>query len=380
MVIKQSSGTGAAVNTPSGAAALRLRQAQAFCGSAASFWVVVGFLWLALCVYCWGSWVFGPDFVPNTVGRELAPVWYVRMVRGVEIFSVTLTTWLIYRFVVRPWRRTGRLSFDGLFLLACGTLYIQEPWLNMIRPQLLYSTVFINFGSWCGYVPGWSAPHPEKIPVALVAWGLAYFWIVGAPAWCGSRFMAWLRTRNPTMSKTRLLGLCFLGFCIFDLVIESIILRTGMFVYPSTISSLTLFAGQKYQFPLYEMLHWCATYTALASVHFFLNDRGQTYAERGLENLQLPKRLHTFVRWVAIMGLCQTAMLVTYNIPYQFWALHGDKFPNYEKYLLAGLCGADTPYDCHGPGVLLARRDTPTNRIQQPLNCPVNGSPVCQPK
>jgi len=41
-----------------------------------------GFLWFALCVYVWGAWVLGPDFVTNTLGRELAPAGYVRVVHA----------------------------------------------------------------------------------------------------------------------------------------------------------------------------------------------------------------------------------------------------------------------------------------------------------
>jgi hypothetical protein len=29
----------------------------------------------------------------------------------------------------------------------------------------------------------------------------------------------------------------------------------------------------------------------------------------------------------------------------------------------AGVCGVGTPYDCGGPGVLIPRHDTPTNRV-----------------
>jgi len=163
-----------------------------------------------------------------------------------------------------------------------------------------------------------------------------------------------------------LVGFCFLGFCIFDLIIESIILRTGMFIYPSTIPALTLFAGKTYQFPVYEIASWAGTYTALACVHFFRNDKGETWADRNFDSLSIPTPLRKVARWLAIMGLCQIGMLFTYNIPYTYWALYGGKFTVTEQtapWLTAGLCGPSTSYDCPGPGVPFARIGSPTNRL-----------------
>ena len=328
----------------------------------------MGAAWFALFVYCMVSWVLGPDFVAVTFGRDKAPADYVRFIRGMEILMLTLTAWLLYKFVFKSLWRDGQLSFDGLFFLACFTLVLQEPWHSWIRPQLLYNDIFWNYGSWMGYLPV-SSPMAYKTPVPIAFAGLGYFWIVAGPAYCGSRLMNWGRARNPNISLVGLVGYCFLGFCIFDLIVETFIVRTGMFIYPSTIPALTLFAGEPYQFPLYETLSWAGTYTALASVHFFRNDRGETWADRNFDHLTIAAPLRKFSRWLAIVGICQIAILFTYNIPYMFWALHGGKFTVTEvshPWLTAGLCGPSTPYDCPGPGVPFARRDSPTNRITVP--------------
>jgi hypothetical protein len=282
-----------------------------------------------------------------------------------EVVMLVLTAWLLWKFVLGPFFRDGKLSFDGLFFLACFMLVLQEPWHAWIRPQLLYNDIFINYGSWMGYLPV-SNPTAHRTPLPIAFAGLGYFWIVAGPAWCGSRLMSRGRARHPAISVVSLVGLAFLGFCIFDLIIESFITRTGMFIYPSTIPELTLFAGTPHQFPLYETMSWAGTYTVLASIHHFRNDKGETWADRNFDSLAMPGPLRTFARWLAIMALCQLAILVTYNIPYMFWALHGGKFTVTEEshpWLTAGLCGTSTPYDCPGPGVPFARLDSPTNRI-----------------
>jgi hypothetical protein len=332
--------------------------------AAAKFWIVFGGLWFAMALYCWGAWVFGPHFVPNTLGRELAPQWYVNLVRGVEIFAVCVTVLILHKFVFKPKFTTGKLSFDGLFFLACWMLFFQEPWINWTSYQFLYSTVFINFGSWCGYIPGWSSPNPEKMPVALVAWGSAYLWLVAIPAWAGSRFMSWIKNRYRNVTVLQLVGTTYLGFVVFDLILESFILRTQLFNYGSTVPELTLWAGEKHQFPIYETLSWCGTYTGLACLHFFRDDQGRSFVERGIERLNIRGRMNTFARFLAILGWCNLVMLVTYNIPYQFWALHaGPLLPAYEEYRTAGVCGPDTAYDCPHPDLPIARRSSPTNRI-----------------
>jgi len=335
--------------------------------TATKLWILNGFLWFALIVYCWGRWVTGPYFVENTIGRDLAPHWYVVLVHCVEVFAVAVTSYILWQFVFKPIKLTGRLSFDGIFFLGCWTLYFQEPWINWTSLQFLYSTVFINFGCWCGYIPGWSSPNPEKIPVALVAWGSSYLWLVAIPGWAGSRFMTWLKARYPEMEVLKMIGVTFLGFVFFDLLLESFILRTELFSYGSVVPALTMFAGTKYQFPIYEVISWCGTYTGLACLHYFRDDRGYAVVERGVDRLNLPRRLTTFVRFLAVLGACQLVMLVTYNIPYQFWALHaGPLLPQFEEYRTAGVCGPKTAYACPDPSLPIARIGSPTNRIILP--------------
>lgn len=353
--------------------------------AATKAWIVIGAAWLVLFLYCMIGWVTGPDFVPVTLGRDQASPDYVRFIRGLEIFMLALTAWLLWRFVFRPLLRDGKMSFDGLFFMACFILVLQEPWHAWIRPQLLYNDIFINYGSWMGYLPV-TNPTAHRTPLPIAFAGLGYFWIVAGPALIGSRFMGWAKARKPQISALGLVGWCFLGFCVFDIIIETFIVRTGMFIYPSTIPALTAFAGTPHQFPVYEMVSWAGTYTALACIHHFRNDKGETWADRQFDSLQVPARLKTFTRWLAIMGLCQIGMFLTYNLPYTYWALYGGEFTVTEEshpWLTAGLCGTSTPYACPGPGVNLARVGVPTNRVAQPAvpvttSHPASAQPAAQ--
>ena len=135
----------------------------------ATLWVINGGLWFGLICYCWTAWVVSGDFKTNTLGRGQEPGWYVALMRGWEVFALVVTVVILWVFVIRPKLRDGRLSFDGLFVLGCGLMFFQEPWINWTSYQFLYSTTSINFGSWLGDVPGWSSPNAALIPVSMWA-------------------------------------------------------------------------------------------------------------------------------------------------------------------------------------------------------------------
>lgn len=333
--------------------------------TAAKLWILNGALWFAFASYVWIAWVVSGDFNTNTIGRGQEPDWYVTLLRSWEVFALLATVAIFWWFVLRPKIRTGRLSFDGLFFLGCAMICLQEPWINWTSLQFLYSTTSINFGSWTGQIPGWSSPNSELVPLSL--WALtAYFWLVGIPAYCGSRFMRRLRARDPSISKFRLIVYAFAAFCVFDLVLESFITRTQLFSYGSVVPEFSLWAGTDHQFPLYETVSWAGTYTVLACLHFFRDDQGRSLPERGIDKLQIGNgRLRTFARYLAIMGVCQLAILFTYNIPYVYWGQHAEMPEVFIKreWRTAGVCGPETAYNCPNPEDPIARASSPTNRI-----------------
>jgi Spirocyclase AveC-like len=330
----------------------------------AILWVTHGALWFALICYCWTAWVVSGNFKPNTLGRGQEPQWYAIFIHGVEVFALIVTAVILWVFVIRPKIRTGRFSFDGLFVLGCGLMFFQEPWINWTSYQFLYNTTAINFGSWLNFTPGWSSPNAQIMPVST--WVITgYFWLVAIPAIAGSKFMGQLTRRHPGISKLKLIGLTFVAFCVFDIILESVATWTNLYSYASVIPSLTLFAGTDHQFPIYEMISWAGTYVFLSCVHFFRDDQGRSLPERGIDKLRLGERTKTFARFLAIVGICQLSILLTYNIPYQLYAQHADMSKAYldQPWRLGGVCGPGTKFDCPGPGVPMPRRDSETNKV-----------------
>jgi hypothetical protein len=275
--------------------------------------------------------------------------------------------------VFKPKLRTGSLSFDGLFFLGCWLMFFQEPWIDWTSYQFQYATTFVNFGSWLPHIPGWSSPNGQLIPVPLV-YATAYLWMTAMAGWAGSRYMSYQRRRNPAIGTFTMIAKTFGVMVIGDVIVETIMVRTQLISYGSTIPSLTLFAGTDHQYPLYEALSWPGTFIILSCLHFFRDDRGLSLPERGIEKLGIRSgKVKTFARFLAIMGVCQLAILFAFNIPYQFYALHAGPMPKAfieRPWRTAGVCGPATAYDCPNPKLPIARGSSPTNRIDPKLARP----------
>src|SRR5260221_178013 len=96
-----------------------------------------------------------------------------------------------------------------------------------------------------------------------------------------------VRARRPELSTAGLVLRAFAVMCALDFVMESVWLTTGSYTYGGAHRSLSLWAGRYYQFPVYEILLWGITWTGLACVRFFRDDRGQTVAERGVDGMSI---------------------------------------------------------------------------------------------
>jgi len=334
----------------------------------AKLWLINGAFWFALAVYCWGAWILGPDFVTNTIGREDAPRSYHLMVHSIEVANGIGALLLLWFFVLKPKLRDGRFSFDGLFVLAAWMMYFQEPWLNYNGQQFMYNTVAVNFGSWCGYVPGWNSPYPERIPVGGPLVLFTYVTYVAMAGYLGSRFMAACKTRKPEITHLQLIGATFAVLVVADTIFEALLMRLNIFGYPSTVPQLTLWAGEYYQLPIYQELQWGATFTAMACLRFFRDDNGRSIPERGLDTLKFSPGLNTFARFLVMLGFLQTAFFLTYNMPYFYWSTKGAAFPAaLQSYRIGGLCGPDTDFDCatlHTPVPKAASRTNRTIEIE----------------
>ena len=316
-------------------------------------WAVVGAGFIALQVYVYSAWILSGDAVRTPTGPTPVPGYMRWSAHSMEAITVSLVVFFGYWFVVRPWRRERRMTLDGLLYLACFTLYWADPLLNYAQTWGTYNAVFFNRGSWAMHIPGWIAPRNNLFPEPLLwSGGLYPTWIFGAMILaCG--VMRRVKQRRPNIGTIGLLGSCLAFFIVFDLISELTFMRLGLYSYAGAIDWLTLFHGHYYQLPVYELLFWPLAWTAFAGLRYFRDDKGRTFAERGVDDLRVSPAKKYGLRFLALAGALNVLFFI-YNGPQIWWGLQADSWPQdiqKRSYLTDGICGPGTDYACPGSAV-----------------------------
>ena len=144
-------------------------------------WAVVGALFLAVEAISIGGWILRGEATPTSTGADPVPTYTVVAIRLWEAAGIVGMAVMIYRLLYRPWRREGRLSTSGLFLIGAGLCYWQDPLLNYSQNWFSYNSAFVNLGSWTSSVPGALAPRSHLMPEPLLWAGSTY--ITGGMGW-----------------------------------------------------------------------------------------------------------------------------------------------------------------------------------------------------
>jgi hypothetical protein len=263
--------------------------------------------------------------------------------------------WLL---LVRPWRRERRIQLDGLLCLVFLSLYWQDIICNYLQHFATYNTVFINFGSWNADIPGWLSPNGEKIAEPFLFSGPVYVYIVLGAVIGVNWAMRRAERRKPGRSVAGLLLAAFAFFFVLDLVLEPAFMWLGFYSYPGSVRALSLFPGTRYQMPVYSAVFWASAWTGWAALRYFRNDKGETFAERGADQLKAKQGTRTWVRFLALTGAANAIFLI-YNIPIQLFTVHADAWPKDvtdRSYLTSQLCGPGTDYACPGQEIPIHSR------------------------
>jgi hypothetical protein len=314
-----------------------------------AFWFAgFGVLCTVYGLYAVISWLLSPDVVPIDPGPDPLPEfsrWLILLLETVGV--VGAVAMLIYG--VRSIRRAGKMTFEAALVFGFALCYWQDPMINWYRPIFFYNSHFLNFGNWSPYLPGWISPGAKGLPEPLLGMGLAYIyagvWI--AVAIRGAMRMA--RKRRPQITTLQLIGVAMLTGMLMDLIIEATLVRQELWAYPGAVGWLTLWAGETYQFPIYESIFWGPVWGTFGALYYFRDDRGYAVTERGLDRVQ-SAGMHGALRLFAMVGVINLCF-VLYNASMMWMSFYVDSTPkNYPSYLLNGMCGKATGYDCPGPG------------------------------
>jgi hypothetical protein len=261
------------------------------------------------------------------------------------------TVGFVWWFVIRPYRKHGSLSFDGMFCLAGALLYWQDYGIVWAGPISSYNSGLLNWGSWYNFLPGWMPSTGRSFAEAPGYAGGFYTWGILGIAMIANFFMRKAKERWPDMSKLKVILVALVVAMYLDLCIEMLWMYSGLYHY-SGLPGPKLFAGHYYQFPLLETLFWGLGCTAFASFRYFRNDKGETIVEHGIEEVHLQKRGKFWTRMLALFGGLSTIFLC-YNL---VWTLVGGLHPQQwpadtlkRSYFTQTQCGASSDRLCPNP-------------------------------
>ena len=326
------------------------------------WWAGLGAVILTFIAYVLIDWATGPFFKRVPTGPMDPPTFMKVAMVVFQAVSIPVGVGLIGWFVVRPIVRQRRLTLDGMLVLAFSTLWFQDPLSAYGGHWFTYNSWPINYGSWVHSVPGWLSngkPGAMIVEPILIMPGL-YVYVFVITMFLGCAVMRRAKAKWPRIGTLGLISACFVAMVGFDIILEGVIfMPLGIWEYPGG-RGFAIFSGTYHAFPLNEVVTVSATFTAVACLRYFRNDRGQTLVERGAENLRMSDRAQLVVRALAVVAGVHVALFLTYNVPNYWIGTHSKEWQRDlidRSYFTDGLCGQGTDRACPGPGVPLSRND-----------------------
>jgi Spirocyclase AveC-like len=327
--------------------------------SPVKIWAFIGAVIVAFEIYIWVDWITGPYFKRVEPGPTPLPGWMKFACVAFEILGPIGIVALFWFVLIRPWRRAGRPSFDGLLISGLFFVSCQDPLSSYFENWYTYNSYMLNWGAWNKSFPGWmSYAEPGRMASEPILFTIpAYIYYLFGLAVIGCIVMRTVKRRWGWGIFGQVAS-CWLTLAVCALVVEGLIwFPLGILTYPGGVGP-KLFPSTYHTFPLHESVFIGAISTGLALLRFHVNDRGETFAERGIGRLKLSAGRTTLLRFLAVAAVANIMFFGLYNVPVAIIVSHGSTWPRDEQdrsYLTNYICGAGTPRLCE-TGTLPLRR------------------------
>ena len=334
-------------------------------GLAYKSWATIGVCLMMVEGYSWFKWITGPHFTP-TIPAEPMSDFFMNIALAYQIIAPILMLIAIWFWVIKPWREQGKLTTDGMLAICLTTICFYDPTFNYASTSLFYNSHYVNFGAWTSSIPGWMSPRghvlPEPLLVVVPGYLVAVFGQAVFVLWVLRKFKA----MRPNTGAFTMALLIILSLFFVDTVLEIILIQSRVYMYPGAIHALTLWPGEWYQFPLTEGLFFGGFGIGVCGLlMYFKDDKGETFADRGLEKTHYSPFKKQLLKFAALFGCTHFGFLMLYTGPSAFVALHSDSFPQERPaYFENGMCVYGIEENrCPGPGVMMPR---PTEQFFNP--------------
>jgi len=312
------------------------------------FWAVIGAVLIAICIQGWARWLLAGDLHPTPHGPDSIDAWRSTALRIFEVLSITTGMWLAWRYLVKPLIKERTLTFDGMYILGTIPLWFWDPIINNFNFIAAYNTHFVNLGAWTDYIPFFNFANAQGFAEPLVVnVGLFIWWVFGQSL-LGCWILRRLKERRPQMSTISRLLVLFAGEALAAFILEWLVFVCifQAWFYNAAYSPLTIFAGHWYQYPLHEPVAIAVWGVALTTLRYYRDDRGRSWAERGVDDLNVSERTKKGLSFLAINGYLQVSIII-YYLSWCVWAMNADTHAkDAPSYLRDQICGEETDYAC----------------------------------
>ena len=150
-------------------------------GMVTKLWAALGVLSLIFAVYVMVRWIGSGHFLPRPIGVDEPTVAQKAFAIYFNIMSPLTAAWVFWKWLIKPWREQGRITDDGILLLALHTMWFPyDLFINSLAPTFVYSCWGPTLGGWMGDVPTTITPNAGFIPATPV---VSFFRIRG-PSSC----------------------------------------------------------------------------------------------------------------------------------------------------------------------------------------------------
>jgi hypothetical protein len=306
---------------------------------AVTTWAAAGLVWAVVSVVAIGRWMASDtQFAAAPIlGPDTYPMWREVSLRVLEALSMGVLLGFVWFCIVRPWRRDGRLSLEGKFVIGGVFAAVADAFLNSSAYLFAWNAHSVNAGVWTAFLPFHQATSSSRYAEGVL-WGVPmYIYFCTGAALIGCQIIRALRRRFPNISNVTAFTVVWLSEFFGGMLLENTIIRiTQAYGYAQTNEALTLFAGATYQYPVYESLFTASLGVAFSYVRLTALDSpdGVSCLERGFErwrpSLQAPVRL------LAVIGFSAVALIMMYHLPFNWLGVNGHSMADLPSYQMPG--------------------------------------------
>lgn len=322
------------------------------------WWSAIGLFAVSLQTWIFYQWWASGDMKHVPPGPTPIPQWMdiLHLINSAVWAVAIVATFVI--FIAKPYIKTGKLTFDAIFIMAFTSIWWQDALPNYNNLPFAYGITRFNLGSWSCHIPGWNSPGGCLLAEPLI-WDFSFYFVLSALTTIfGAKLIHNIKAKKPHMRTSVAFMIFMAAVMVGDLIVELIWVWAGLYHYGGMPDHLSIFVDTRMKFPLFEPVLIGFLFGVWGSIYYFRNDKGETLVERGLDQVKAGAKTKQFMRFFALSGAINVSFFVMFSVPHILINLQSDAWPKAIQevsHFTHGMCGAGTPYACGGEQIAQPR-------------------------